>query len=128
MPTDGAALASAVALDKRGEVTDASVGAEGCRLSAPREERVLVVPDVYPSIQGAIDAAAYGDTVFVQPGAYQEHLRLRSGVKLVGAGAATTVLDGQGQSENLIDATGAKNAVVRGFTLRSVGPAGACGR
>ncbi|XXX79545.1 NosD domain-containing protein [Sorangium sp. So ce134] len=128
LATDGAALASAVALDEGGEVLDASTGTAGCSLPTPGEERVLVVPDAYPSIQGAIDAAAYGDTVFVQPGEYHEHLRLRSGVKLVGAGATRTVLDGQGLGENLIDYTGAQNAVVRGFTLRNVGSAGDCSR
>ncbi|WP_438000118.1 NosD domain-containing protein [Sorangium sp. So ce185] len=128
LATGDAALASAVALDEGGEVLDASTGTAGCSLPIPGEERVLVVPDAYPSIQTAIDAAAYGDTVFVQPGEYHEHLRLRSGVKLVGAGATTTVLDGEGLSGNLIDYTGAQNAVVRGFRLRNVGSAGDCSR
>ncbi|WP_159397204.1 NosD domain-containing protein [Sorangium cellulosum] len=126
VPRAGAALVSVVAVDEDGEVLDASTSGAGCAVPALGEERVLVVPDAYASIQEAIDAAAYGDTVFVQPGEYHEHLRLRSGVRLVGAGAAATVLDGKGLGENLIDYTGAQNAVVRGFTLRNVGRAEGC--
>ncbi|WP_437683342.1 NosD domain-containing protein [Sorangium sp. So ce131] len=126
VPRVGAALVSVVAVDEDGEVLDASTSGAGCAVPALGEERVLVVPDAYASIQEAIDAAAYGDTVFVQPGEYHEHLRLRSGVRLVGAGAAATVLDGQGLGENLIDYTGAQNVVVRGFTLRNVGRTEGC--
>jgi hypothetical protein len=83
---------------------------------------ILEVPVEYPTIQQAIDAAGIDDIVYVHPGVYTEHLRLRRGVRLVGAGAHRTILDGQGLGENLIDFTGAAGAVVRGFTLRNVGP------
>ncbi len=79
------------------------------------------VPTDYPTIQAAIDAAAAGDIVFVEPGVYQEHLSMRSHVSLVGAGADKTVIDGGGQGVSLIDYTSAKNVVVRGFTLSGVG-------
>ncbi|WP_437276557.1 NosD domain-containing protein [Sorangium sp. So ce375] len=126
VPTAGAALASAVAVDEHGQVVDAMTSAAGCPVPPAGEGRVLVVPDAYASIQEAIDDAVYGDTVRVEPGTYQEHLRLRSGVKLVGAGATRTILDGQGLGENLIDYTGAQNAVVQGFTLGNVGQTDVC--
>ncbi|MDI1476017.1 hypothetical protein [Polyangium sp. y55x31] len=87
---------------------------------------VLEVPTEFATIQAAIDAAAPGDRVFVHPGTYHEHLRLRSGVRLVGAGAFQTVLDGDGLPQNLIDFTGAEDVVVRGFTLRNVGQGQGC--
>jgi hypothetical protein len=88
---------------------------------APARASVLEVPFEYPTIQQAIDAASDRDIVYVYPGTYYEHLRLRPGVHLVGAGAHRTVIDGQELGENLIDFTGAAGAVVRGFTLRNVG-------
>lgn len=53
-------------------------------------------PAEYRSIQGAIDAAAAGDVVSVAAGTYRENLHLRSGVAVLGAGAAATVVDGGG--------------------------------
>lgn len=50
-------------------------------------ERVLVVPDDYPSVQGAIDAATAGDTVQIKAGQYQvKTVVLKDGVSLVGEG------------------------------------------
>lgn len=94
---------------------------------APTRASIIEVPFQYPTIQQAIDAASNRDIIYVHPGTYYENLRLRPGVHLVGAGAHRTVIDGQGLGENLIDFTGAAGAVVRGFTLRNVGPrAGGC--
>ena len=97
---------------------------------APKCDEALVVagsgstrtvPTDYPTIQTAIDAAAAGDIVFVEPGVYHESLHMRSNVSLVGAGADKTVIDGAGPGVSLIDYTSAKNVVVRGFTLSGVG-------
>ncbi|MGH9748536.1 MAG: choice-of-anchor Q domain-containing protein [Candidatus Polarisedimenticolia bacterium] len=60
--------------------------------------RTLTVDDDGPAdyrlIQTAIDAAAAGDVVSVAPGTYRENLRLRSGIAVLGAGAAVTLVDG----------------------------------
>jgi len=45
------------------------------------------------SIQTAIDSASYGDTVEVTAGTYAENITLKSGVALIGAGAASTSID-----------------------------------
>jgi hypothetical protein len=62
--------------------------------------RTLTVDDDGPAefrlIQDAIDAAAAGDVVAVAAGTYAENLRLKSGVAVVGAGAAVTIIDGGG--------------------------------
>ncbi|MEW5826497.1 MAG: PKD domain-containing protein [Candidatus Bipolaricaulota bacterium] len=44
------------------------------------------------TIRAALDAAAHGDTVFVQPGVYEEQVTLKDGVRVVGAGAERTTL------------------------------------
>ena len=50
----------------------------------------------YLSIQSAINAAAPGTTVIVGPGTYEEHITLRAGVSLRGAGASQTILRSNG--------------------------------
>jgi len=48
----------------------------------------------YSTIQAAMNAASSGDTIHVAAGTYNEHIGLRDGVKLVGAGADVTILCG----------------------------------
>lgn len=105
---------------------DAAVPPSSCTVDPDREPLTLIVPTDYATIQAAIDAAQPLDTVQVLPGTYSEHLRLRSGVRLIGSGAESTTLDGQGQATNLIDFTDASDVVVSGFTLRGVGRADRC--
>lgn len=47
---------------------------------------MLVVPDEFPTIQSAIDAADVGQTVYVSAGTYEEALVFKEGISLVGAG------------------------------------------
>ena len=83
-------------------------------------EADITVPDDYGTIQAAIDVADAGQTVFVRPAVYEENIRLKSGVTVIGAGAATTIIDGGGS--NVV--WGADEAHLRGFTLRNGGSAG----
>ncbi len=43
----------------------------------------ITVPDDFPTIQQAIDAAESGDTVIVKPGIYFEQLVMKDGIKLI---------------------------------------------
>ena len=106
-----------------GQIVDAALFREFCPdyTSASPMTGILEVPFDYATINEAVAAAREGDIIYVHPGTYYEHIRLRPGVHLIGAGAHRTVLDGEGLAENLIDITGAAGAVVRGFTLRNVG-------
>ncbi len=46
----------------------------------------------FRTIQGALDAASYGDFIYVSPGVYDERVELKDGVRVVGAGQASTVI------------------------------------
>ena len=93
-----------------------------CTMGASRQ---LNVPNEYPTIQAAIDAAQPGETVKVQPGTYTESVKLREGVCLLGSGAKRTILDAQYEERTLVDLTGAPGSVVSGFTIRNTrGPVG----
>jgi hypothetical protein len=84
------------------------------------EPRVLRVPQEYPTLQAAVDMAWYGDTVRVAPGTYKETVKLKSGIRLLGSGAASTILDGGGLPVKLVDFSQAQDVVVAGFTFQNV--------
>jgi hypothetical protein len=130
VPFGGAGHLALTVYDTQGKLIDSFNVPAHCPLPNPPKStgRVLEVPNEYPTIQDAIDDANPGDKVYVHPGLYTEHLRLRSGIRLIGAGAWRTIIDGQGVGKNLIDVSGAQDVSVRGFTLRNVGQAEGCGK
>lgn len=67
-------------------------------------------------LQAAINAATAGDIVNVPAGEYKGPIKLKDGVLLVGAGAETTIIDGQGQGTAV---HAAKFAGIVGFTVRN---------
>ncbi|MEM1551544.1 MAG: NosD domain-containing protein, partial [Candidatus Bathyarchaeia archaeon] len=59
---------------------------------------VMVVPDDYPTIQAAINAALSGSIIFVKSGIYFEEIYVfKPVVWLIGENRETTIIDGQGQ-------------------------------
>jgi hypothetical protein len=94
-----------------------------CTLASGRR---LDVPRDHPTIQGAIDEADPGDTVWVDAGTYTESVQLRPGVCLLGSGARRTILDAGGEGRTLVDLTNAPGSVVSGFTLRGVAQKAGC--
>jgi len=55
---------------------------------------IIVVPDDYPTIQEAINAASNGGTVFVKAGTYYENVVVNRVVSLIGENSSTTIVDG----------------------------------
>jgi len=83
------------------------------------EPITIIVPDDYPTIQEAINAASDGDTVFVRNGTYYEQVVISKTVSLIGETKETTVIDG-----NMTAAVvwiNADNVEIAQFTIRNGG-------
>ncbi len=92
-------------------------------LSVSAMAAVLNVPADYSTIQAAIDAASYGDTVLVSSGYYPEHIVLKSGIKVIGQGPDTTRISG-GRSGSVVTAIDVTNAEFSGFQIYWAGNGG----
>lgn len=81
------------------------------------------VPQSFPTIQAAVDAAANGDTVLVSKGTYHEGVSLQNkSIKLLAKGKVT--IDGRLNGAwlgNCIKVVNAAGSVIDGFTLRHAG-------
>jgi hypothetical protein len=89
-------------------------------------QTTIHVPADYSTIQGAINAAARGDTVLVSPGSYSENLDFRGKAITVTSGAtdyaqaAATILNGVGSGPTVRFHTGETRAtVLNGFTIQN---------
>ncbi len=93
---------------------------------------VRLVPQAYPTIQAGIDVAAFGDTVLVAPGTYQDYQTrgthtscafLKDGVILRSAsGPEATTIDGSlllGQQPSVVECAAAfsDHTLLEGFTI-----------
>lgn len=56
-------------------------------------------PSNYTTIQGAIDAASPGDTIYVFNGTYQENIVVSKALSLIGENSATTTIDADAVSD-----------------------------
>ncbi len=77
-------------------------------------------PGNYTKIQGAIDNATDGDTVFVFAGHYDEHLTVDVSIALTGEDRNTTIIDGQNKNYSIIWIP-ASDVTVSGFTIQDCG-------
>ncbi|HDR88128.1 MAG TPA: hypothetical protein ENN63_00680 [Bacteroidetes bacterium] len=91
------------------------------------EKTSFVVPGDFISIQAAIDASADGDTIFVQPGIYEENIDFKGKNVMVCSFdpgdpevIATTIIDGRHQGTVVTMNSGeTESAVLTGFTIRN---------
>ncbi len=78
----------------------------------------VYVPDDYPTIQGAVNAAPAGDTVYVRAGTYYEHVTIKKFLTLQGENRETTIIDGGG-SGNVVYVYAASDVLISGLTIRN---------
>jgi parallel beta-helix repeat protein len=79
----------------------------------------IIVPDNYTTIQGAINNASSGATIFVRTGTYYEHVVINKTITLVGEDSNFTIIDGY-ETDNVIYIR-ANNVTVKSFTVRNSG-------
>jgi hypothetical protein len=71
----------------------------------------------FATIQAAIDAASSGDTINVAAGTYYEHITLKDGVGVLGAGVDVSIIDGS-STGTVVTANGVGSAaILDGFTI-----------
>lgn len=93
-------------------------------LNTAARAEVIHVPADYPTIQSAIEAAAYGDRVLVAPGTYLEHIDYLGKDLVVesSGGPESTIIDGSETGSVVSFVNGeSRAAVLRGFTITSGG-------
>ena len=82
----------------------------------PVKAGTIIVPDHYPTIQEAINAASPGDTIYVRAGTYYECLTINKALTLVGEDRSTTVIDGN-RTGTVVTIT-ANYVTLSGFTIQ----------
>lgn len=75
-------------------------------------------PGNYTLIQDAIDNTSDGDTVYVFPGIYFEHLTINTSITLIGEEPDTTIIDGDESYEKTTVRIYADKTVITGFTMQ----------
>ncbi|MGI8407509.1 MAG: right-handed parallel beta-helix repeat-containing protein [Actinomycetota bacterium] len=80
----------------------------------------LVVPDDFPTIHRAVDAAKPGSTIVVKPGRYTSSVAIQTnGLIIRGVDRFRTVLDGQDKENNGFVVDGANNVTIKNLTVRN---------
>ena len=77
--------------------------------------KTLTVPDDYSTINAALQAAADGDTIYVKPGTYVEHITIDKAVTLRGSGSGSTIINGGNTATVIVIQH--DNVEVSGFTV-----------
>jgi parallel beta-helix repeat protein len=86
-------------------------------IAAKADVSMIRVPNDFPTIQEAINAAQNGSTILVESGVYFEHVTINKTLTLSGADKEDTIIDGS-NSGTVITVT-ADNVVINGFTVRN---------
>ena len=79
------------------------------------DPRTISVPDEYPTIQDAINAASPGDVILVDSETYHENVVINISLTLMGAGDSTTFIHGDGKEPGIEII--ADNVNISGFTI-----------
>jgi len=79
-------------------------------------------PNTYSTIQAAVNAATAGDWVLIEPGVYDEAVKVtsaQSGIWIRGMNRNTVIIDGQNKAGNGIEIYKANNVWVENLTVRN---------
>lgn len=79
----------------------------------------IIVPEDYPTIQEAINAARPGDTIFVRTGTYYEHVIVNKSISLIGEDRGRTIIDAEQDGVTVIVI--ANQVSIMNFTIRNSG-------
>jgi parallel beta-helix repeat protein len=82
------------------------------------ESSTIIVPDDYLTIQGAINHANEGDTIYVKAGIYYENVVVNKSLILMGEGKETRI---DGYRREVVVWVRAENVTIEGFTIRNGG-------
>ncbi|HEY7728671.1 MAG TPA: hypothetical protein VID50_09470, partial [Candidatus Eisenbacteria bacterium] len=116
--TDGFTLPGRRRSPRRAFAAAATVLAASFLGALPADARRLFVPGEERTIQGAIDAASPGDTVWVAAGVYPGTIRITKKLVVFGDGGPdSTILDG-GDSTRVVHVEGVNGGHLLGFTVR----------
>jgi len=83
------------------------------------EPKTIIVPDDYPTIQEAIDAANPGDFILVLSGLYKENLTINKSLSLIGENKYTTIIDGENKEVYPILINQTYDVEISGFTVKN---------
>jgi parallel beta-helix repeat protein len=81
----------------------------------------LLVPEEFPTIRAAIEAAVPGNAVYVAPGVYRENILLNKAVNLIGAGRDRVTVETTHDLNALSVSKVSSGVIIRGFTFRHTG-------
>jgi parallel beta-helix repeat protein len=90
-------------------------------VNCPAAQRKRVVPDDYPTIRQAIDAAKPGDTVEIKEGTYNESVTFKEGIILKGAVRDKTILCCDANTGSVITVTNCNEGTITELTLLQTG-------
>ncbi len=117
-PVDTAADDETAAADDTGTGDEAAADEEAA--ATPPTSGTLRVPEDYPTIQAAVDAAEPDSLILIAPGTYNEAVDVTTDrLVLRGLDRNTVVLDGQFELENGVRVLEAAGVVVENMTLRN---------
>jgi parallel beta-helix repeat protein len=87
--------------------------------SVKADPGTIIVPTNYTKIQEAINAAEFGDIIYVYNGTYYEHVVVNKTVALIGENKSTTIIDGGGTG--IVVRSNVSDVEIRGFTIQNGG-------